>query len=103
MYYINETKCYVPFSYSHSSHEKAWVPVLLAREVRLLVRELLNLRFEVDVRGVDDHIRIEFSRGEPGASEVAREVAGWLHILITIDYWNKCVYLESGYPRHSFG
>ena len=67
-----------PLSNGDDAHEVARVLVLLTREVRLLVGELVDLRLEVDVGGVDAHVRVELAGREPVSSEVTRQVTRWL-------------------------
>ena len=74
----------LPFSDGDGGHEVSGSVVLLAGEVRLSERELVDLGFEVDVRRIHDNISVEFPCGEPRPSEVTRQIAARLHKLAAV-------------------
>lgn len=73
-----------PFSNSDSSDQISGIPSLLTGKQSLFVGELIQFCFEVDVGLVDGDICIKLSSSKPSSSEIAREVAAWLHHLSTI-------------------
>ena len=72
----------LPFSDWVGRHEVARVSRLATREVRLAVHELVEARAVVDVRFVDPDVDIKLASGEPRSSEVARQLARWLDVLV---------------------
>ncbi len=79
---------FVPFPHSDGGHEVSGAVVLLAGEVGLAVRELVELRLEVDVRRVHHDVRVELARREPRPGEVTRQVTAGLHQLTPVHHYN---------------